>query len=394
MNSFLNYNNITCQKYSDITIVVGDLYGNIYNYKSHRIILARASVLFDDLISLMSTEEDNKLNMYLSNKEELDKFIQVIDFIYDKGEIDNSCIDCILKHQFHACAYWLLKYKLDEIDNLNDIENLYSLIYRVNLWNGLIMTDNDNEIGYDIVRDIFKRWCDFLKPFENFKTRMFKMPLQYLIKMIEEYKTENKCLDIISIFIIKWIQFNNDKNDYQMLKQLLREVNCTLLSKPIRKYWLMNIHTFGDKLLDFECNKILDLMSSTKHIFQFDDLCSNSYNIFSIHDINDVNNIQFYLNLESTFYTISIKYDNGIFSAKLNSLDRYNEEGVNFSINADININLTFNDNTHWVHITGVYRTEPFVDTLTQTFNFQLLEEELNQYDSIRVNSNAFLKLH
>lgn len=399
MNVLSEYNNVTCKKYTDVTILALDLYGNSYKSYCHKIILARSSMLLDDLISLLTEEENNTLTLYLSNKSELDKFKQAIEFIYDKGEIDTSCIDCILKHQFHTCAYWLLKNKISDIENLDDIENLYSLVCKENLWSSISL---EEKFRFDVIKHIFSRWGNFLLPFENLNKRLVNLSFNDVCKLIGLYKEENQCLDILSIFIIKWLIKNNKSLNLSSLAFLTNEINLIYLSRPFRKYWVSNLYLLGPELLDSESEKIIELMiNKQSHSFKYDNINGASNILLSTEECLNTN---YYINIENTFYNVNIKYKDGMFIVVLNSLKRYQEENVNMNILADININITHNHNSNWVHISGVFSTFPLKDTLVHNYDLSFLNNDndndgandnylLDNDDVVRINTNYFLKL-
>lgn len=399
MNILSEYNTVTCKKYTDITILALDLYGNSYKSHCHKIILVRSSMLLDDLISLLTEEENNTLTLYLSNKTELDKFKQVIEFIYDRGEIDTSCIDCILKHQFHTCAFWLLKYKITDIENLDDIENLYSLVCKENLWNSMSL---EEQFRFDVIKHIFLRWCNFLLPFEDMNKRLVNLSFNDVCKLISLYKEETQCIDILVIFITKWLIKNNKSLNLASLAFITNEINLLYLSRPFRKYWVSNLYLLGPELLDSESEKIIELMINKQpHTFKYDSINCASNIVLSREECL---NMYYYINIENTFYNINIKYKDGMFIIVLNSLKRYQQEKISMNIIVDININLTHNHNSNWVHISGMFSTFPFKDTLVHNYDLSFLGNDndndnngdnylVDNDDIVRINTNCFLKL-
>lgn len=384
-----NENNV---QFSDIVLIISNIKNNIITrIPCHKYMLSNSSYLFKDIISVISDEE-KEFNLYVNDDEESSDIVHIINFIYGTHDyVPLDCIKTIIKSQFNTAASWILKNKLHDVKP-EDVEDLYILVTKKNLWE--LDTNNYRQ---PVLEHLFNIWTNFngTKCYNGFVMNIDSFSLLALIK---SYKQHNKCHDIISILVIKYIFYNRD--NIEVLKRsekIVEEIDFKFLSKSLRRNWLNNLNLMGYNIMKKENDKIIELLlTKNTHSYSFD---SNDMMVKRIFDADDIDNIYVSIPIENTFYNLEIKYTDNKFSAKLNDLNRYSLEGVEVDVIADININIIANNYPHWVHITGNFKSLPVVeDTLyhhypREQFN-NVNEDDIMYHDTtiIKIITTVFLK--
>lgn len=380
-------------KFSDVTLVISNIKNNIITtIPCHKYVLSNSSYLLGDIISVMS-EKENELNLYVNDDEESSDIVNILNFVYGISDtISLDCIKSIIKSQFNTAASWILKNKLQDVKP-EEVEDLYILVTKQNLWNS-----DKNSYRNPVLEHLFNIWTNFNNT-KTYNSFVYSIDSISLLDLIKYYKEQNKCHDIISILVIKWIFYQKDsKAVLKNSEKLVDEIDFNLLSRSMRRNWLNNLSIMGVEIMKKENNKIIELLLEknikTSYVFDLTEV-----SVKRIFDADQIDNIQYTIPLDNTFYSLEIRYTDNKFSAKLNDLNRYNLEGVDVDVDVDININVIANNYPHWVHITGSYRSLPNVeDTLYQNYpreQFNNVNEDAILYHDtsiIKIITSVFLK--
>ena len=367
-------------EFSDLDVVIIDTSSNTtIKRPCHKYILSKSSHLFKDIISVMNVD-DPVMNVYVNDKDEMFKVMDLLSFVYDsKKSICLECIDVILKYQINAAADWLLQNKLSEIESCTDIENLCILATNKCLWRS---NCDDHMHIRPILLHLFISWCDFNNTKRN-DDIIRNIGFEALFELIKYYKEQNKCHDILSVLVIKWVLFHEGSTNNI---KLVDEINFKCLSKSMRRHWMKSLHKMGESIMKHENEKIIELLTrKIPNVFKFDSVDLKTKTMFDFSEIDDV---YILIPINDTFYNMEIRYFDNKFVVKLNDLNRYNLEGVEMNVDVDVKINVIANNYPHWLRITGALTSFPtVVSELTYVYD-RVNFDNANEDDIIYQDAN------
>lgn len=368
-------------RYSDIKIIFINIENNDTIIKNlHKIILANASELLDDMMSVDSTNKS--LTFTFENKKCIENAEKVIDYIYKKSKLDIDCIYFILKYQFHECAHYILSNMNTFNINVTQIEQLYSCATKNYLWN----PNKECALRHRILSEMFKDCTNFTdsndKLYHEFIERIDPTMLLHLIK---EYRDTNKCMDIASVLVCKWFSSPYVTFEQSQVTQIVDQIPMHSLSRCLRRYWIENIHHMK-AIYKYEINKIVNLIEMKDGpTFDFDNIeVTDSYTC-KREDI--FNGFLKQSDILHTFYHLVIEYKNREFIIRLNGMNRYISEKV--YMDAEIECNIILGDpGPQWITIKGAINNNQ--EYIIYPYD---LEDFINDHSEFNMRHSTYIAL-